>query len=468
MTGPAAVRVLGPLPEWKTEVFEGVRLTSEDRAFVDKLSTTTDNRIQIEELLSGLRVQTRSWVGVVRLPTVEIRIVPKVTGDHIGLVRLLEYASGLGALWRPGGSATLQAEGDSLLELIVLLFVEASERVLRRGLLSGYVEREDDLTMARGRILADRQLLERFGQLDHIVCRFDELEHDIVENRLLAAALQVALPLAVSVGLQRRIARLRGVLEPICDTAQIDLGAARSAITYNRLNAHYETAHQLAWLLLDSLGVDDLLAPGETKSFAFLLNMNLLFERFVARMVERLLSSARHRVTSQSHFRSLVWNVTDQRPYTSIIPDVVVERQGESDCRVAIDAKYKLYDERDFDQGDIYQTFLYAFALGATAQGGVPTSLLLYPATTEEPRRTRLRVRRLAGGAGAEIVGIGLPVSALLKELTGGTGDKPLCGRLAKTIDDALGLADADRQPPVAAAYALPMGIAKRGGTLAN
>ncbi len=152
-----------------------------------------------------------------RLPTIEIRVVPKVTGDQIGLVRLLEYASGVDALIRLSDGATLEASGDSLFELVVLLFVEASERMLRRGLLSGYVEREDDLPIVRGRILGDRQLLKRFGQLDRIICRFDALEHDIVENQLLTAALQVVSPRVTSVGLRRRISRLRGVLEPICE-----------------------------------------------------------------------------------------------------------------------------------------------------------------------------------------------------------------------------------------------------------
>ncbi len=92
-----------------------------------------------------------------------------------------------------------------------------------------------------------------------------------------------------------------------------------------------------------------LFAPGETRSFSFLLNMNQLFERFVTRVVEQVLPAARYRVTSQLSFRSVVWNVSSQRPYTNIIPDVVVERRGASDCRVAIDAKYKLYDERGFD-----------------------------------------------------------------------------------------------------------------------
>ena len=252
MTGPEGVRLLGPLTEWTSEFYHGVALTQEDRAVVEKWSASTDNRLQIEELRRGLRVRTQSWVGVVRLPTVEIRVVPKVTGDQLGLVRLLEYASGVDALIRLSDGATLEASGDSLFELVVLLFVEASERVLRRGLLSGYVEREDDLLIARGRILGDRQLLERFGQLDRIICRFDELEHDVVENQLLTAALQVASPRVTSVGLQRRISRLRGVLEPICDTNQLNLAGARTTMTYNRLNAHYETAHQLVWLLFDA------------------------------------------------------------------------------------------------------------------------------------------------------------------------------------------------------------------------
>ena len=444
MTGPEGVRLLGPLTEWTSEVYHGVALTPQDRTVVEKWSASADDRLQIEELRRGLRIRTRSWVGVVRLPTVEIGVVPKVTGDLLGLVRLLEYASGLDALIRLTDDATLEASGDSLLELVVLLFVEASERVLRRGLLSGYVEREDDLPIVRGRILGDRQLLERFGQLDRIICRFDELEHDVVENQLLTAALQVASSRVTSVGLQRRISRLRGVLEPICDTDQLNLAGARTTMTYNRLNAHYETAHQLGWLLFDALGIDDLFASGEAQAFSFLLNMNQLFERFVTRVVEQVLAAARYRVTSQSPFKSVVWNVSSQRPYTSIIPDVIVERRGESDGRVAIDAKYKLYDERGFDQGDIYQTFLYAFALGATASGGVPTSLLLYPATAEEPRSTRLRIRRLSGGAGAEIVGIGLPVAALLKELTAGAGETPLRDGLATVIDKSFGILGRD------------------------
>lgn len=443
MIGPEGVRLLGPLTEWTGNVYEGVALTPEDRAFVEKLSRSSDERLQIEELRQGLRVRTRSWVGVVRLPTIEIQVVPKVTGDMLGLVQLLEYASGLDSLTRLRDGPTLEASGTNLLELFTLLFVEASERVLRRGLIPGYVEREDDSPVVRGRILADRQMIERFGQLDRIVCRFDELEHDIVENQLLTAALQVVSPRVTCFELQRRISRLRGVLEPICDTDRLNLTSARATVTYNRLNAHYETAHRLGWLLFDALGINDLFAPGETRSFSFLLNMNQLFERFVTRVVEQVLPVAQYRVTSQVPFKSVLWNVSRQRPYASIIPDVIVQRREQPNCRLAIDAKYKLYDERGFDQGDIYQTFLYAFALGATPSNGVPTSLLLYPATVEEPGNTRLRIRRSSDGAGAEIVGIGLPIATLLKELTSESGQTPVRDRLVTVIHESFGNLDA-------------------------
>ena len=48
MTGPEGVRLLGPLTEWTSRVYEGVALTPDDRAVVDKWSASGDDRLQIE------------------------------------------------------------------------------------------------------------------------------------------------------------------------------------------------------------------------------------------------------------------------------------------------------------------------------------------------------------------------------------------------------------------------------------
>ena len=432
------LRVLPTLSEWKEETFGGVTLSSADRTLVKRLRESGEGRVQIDELRDGLRVRARSWVGVIRLETVEIRIVPKLAGDQLGLVRLLEFTSGIEGIWRPEGEATLDVAGDSLLDLVALLFAEATQGVVRRGLMAGYIEREEDLPMVRGRILGDRQVLERFGRLDRIICRFDELEHDVDENRLLAAALRVASRRVETPIVHRKLARLRAVLEPICDPSKLDLKAARSEITYNRLNSHYQQAHALAWLILDALGVDDLLSPGPTRSFAFLLDMNLLFERFVERLVEGILSPRDYRVDYQVAHSSIIWNATTEKPYARVIPDLVVRtREGES-LRLAIDAKYKLYDERRIDASDIYQTFLYAYALGSPVEGRPPVSLLLYPASSAEPMAVHLKVRALLTVTGAEIVAVGIPIPAALEELQSGA-QGPISAGLRSTISEALG-----------------------------
>src|SRR5690606_30813238 len=90
------------------------------------------------------------------------------------------------------GARSLEAEDRSLLDLFILLLCEACDELLRGGLLAGYVEREEDLPVVRGRLLLDRQVRERFGQLDRLICRHDELETDVTENQILAAALRVA------------------------------------------------------------------------------------------------------------------------------------------------------------------------------------------------------------------------------------------------------------------------------------
>jgi len=418
MAGDSAPQLLPALREWEDRTFEGVRLSPEGHLLAARLAGGGEGRLEVTELREGLRVRARSWVGVVRLGGVEIRVVPKLAGDQLGLVRLLELVTGLDGLTRLAGDASLELAGESLLDLVALLFSEACQGVLRRGLLADYVEREEALPMVRGRILADRQVLARFGQLDRIECRFDELEHDVDENRLLAAALRAAHQRVRSAAVRRRLARLRAVFDPICDVLQLDLGSARKDIAYNRLNAHYEQAHGLAWMLLDGLGVDDLLAPGGTRSFAFLLDMNLLFERFVEKLVRRALPD-HYRVRYQAAQGSIIWNATVQRPYARVVPDLLVESRGHPPARLAIDAKYKLYDERRLDPSDIYQTFLYAYALGARPDEGPPTSLILYPSSLEGPQPVRLRIHPLHDRGAAEILGLGISIPTALGEWNG-------------------------------------------------
>ena len=131
----------------------------------------------------------------------------------------------------------------------------------------------------------------------------------------------------------------------------------------------------------------------------------------MAELFERLVGDEMI-VQTQFTMSSIIINTTTQKSYGTIRPDVVLQ-QG--DQRLAIDAKYKKYDERKISAADIYQTFLYAYAF----EHDPPTALIIYPANGSQLQQTDLAIRTIGGLQGANISAIGLPITQILDELEG-------------------------------------------------
>ena len=417
MTAPASIPSAGPvvlsLAEWHTREFTGVpTLTPDDRALLAQVNDS--GRLQIDELRQCLRVRAFAWVGVVRFSGCEIHVRPKLSGDNLGLVELLDYAHGLDMLRRiEGPDFAAKVQDVYLLDLLVLLFVEETERLLQRGLLADYVETEDDLAVLRGRLLADRQVLQRFGRIDRLECRFDEASTDIVENQILAAALAVCAPLVRNFTLRRRVQTLRSILDGACTPpAGMSPASVRANLVYQRLNRYYRDAHQLAWLLLEGLGVHDFHQPGVLRCFAFLLDMNALFERFITRWLTQVLGRSGLTVHSQRQDYSILWNPDEGQAYAAIIPDLLVDA-GRGRAKLPVDAKYKFYDRKDVANSALYQTFLYGFAY-SHADAEQVRALILYPASSSACPIQRVQIRRAGSGRTAgevSVCGVHIPTA---------------------------------------------------------
>ena len=420
MKHTSGYRPVFEIAEWETLQIDGEVLTPSDQRLKEELESGEEGRLLVDELRAGVRVTARSWVGIVRFERFEVRVVPKLAGNNIGLVEMIEFATGLDSLRRSSSARSLHAEGTGLFDLIALLLAEGTELILRGGLLADYVEREDELPVLRGRLLGDQQVLRRFGQVDRLVCRFDEHEQNIAENQLLAAALSRCSTRVTHDSVRRRVRRLLAIFQEACRPDDLDLEGIRNRMTYHRLNEHYRNPHALAWLILDGLGTRDVLVTGETNCFAFLIDMNRLFEMFVFRLVDTLLAGSAMRVHYQRADRSIILNASTGQPYARVVPDILVERSAaDTTARLAIDAKYKLYDERKLSSSDVYQSFLYAYAYGAAGGPALPAALLVYPSSSRSSRAVRLRVRSAQALAAAEILALGLSIPDVLAELTG-------------------------------------------------
>jgi 5-methylcytosine-specific restriction enzyme subunit McrC len=402
-------------------MLKGADLSIRDRILADELMCGPESKMVIEKMEDGVRIKTQHWVGVVRFEGFELRIEPKLAGDQLSLIKMIDFSTGLDALRKNSGARSIGVEGVDLFDLVALLLVEACEEVVREGLFADYVELEDSLPVLRGRLLGDRQILERFGQIDRLVCRFDEQQYDSPENQLLAVALRACGQLAVHGGVRRRAKALQAIFEDVCDPTKLDLRNSRQSISYHRLNEHYRNAHEVARLVLEGLGISDVYAVGKTQCFAFLIDMNTLFERFIYKLIDNLLPRNSYRVDYQYASKSIIREAVSDKPYSRVIPDLLIQPRSKPNVRIALDAKYKIYDEKKISPEDVYQTFMYAFAYGGAAAATNPSAILAYPSSTGVVNELRLRIRSATTPAKAQIIALGIPIPSVLADMEKGT-----------------------------------------------
>lgn len=313
-------------------------------------------------------------VGVIALPTLVLEIRPKVPLRSV--LFLLSYACGL-ARW--DDAQTELADSVELVELIAVLLARSIQHATRRGLLHGYRSEDEALPAPRGRILFDEQLRRRLGQAPPVEVRHDLFTADIVENRLLLAALDIARRLPLRAATTRhalaRAERAFGEVRRVHYTP-----TALSEIRFTRLNAHYRTALALAAVVLRAASVD--LGTGGARASAFLIDMNKVFEQFVRCALRETANLAPKSLPDRSPPLFL-----DETDHVELRPDLCVLAAG----RVTWvgDAKYKLLADGDHRHADLYQLLAYTIALG------LPSGTLIYAA--DGPAHTTDRIVRQSG-----------------------------------------------------------------------
>jgi 5-methylcytosine-specific restriction enzyme subunit McrC len=279
----------------------------------------------------------------VRAGEVEIRIQPKVSTGN--MLFLLSYARD------QTGWKDLVASMDSsrdLVSAVAMGFVHHAEVALQRGVLQGYVRREDALHTVRGRIRTADQLTRHFGLFLPLEVTFDEFTPDIPENRILRTALQrVSTIPRVPLPTVRAARHLAGRLEGV---SLLATGTEIPAVLFTRLNERYRSALVLGGLILSGHALS--FRRGPTSATGFIFDMNKVFEDFVTAALTSAFSGIRVRLEPQrtTHL--------DRLGSIPMRPDLTWY-MNRSPVGVA-DIKYKSLATADLPNADVYQALAYA------------------------------------------------------------------------------------------------------------
>jgi len=255
-------------------------------------------------------------------------------------------------------------EENAILEAIIPGFVHQVRRAVARGVLHGYVTKEEALNMLRGRIRIDEQLRRRYGRLPPIEVAYDDYTPDIEVNRLIKAALARLRRLQIKNGNVR--SSLHSFDVALTEVSSVDYrGLPLPEVAFNRLNAHYEPAVRLAKLILRATSLEA--EHGQVRSSSFLVNMNDVFEDFVVVALREALSLSQHSFPQGAKDKTLT---LDKGQKINLEPDVSWWEGG--NCVFVGDAKYKKTKAGGIVHPDLYQLLAY------TVASDLPAGLLVY------------------------------------------------------------------------------------------
>jgi 5-methylcytosine-specific restriction enzyme subunit McrC len=231
------------------------------------------------------------------------------------------------------------AEAESLTEGAAMLFAAACDRAMRNGILRGYRDRRERLHTVRGRIDFAEQLRASPGRDLPLAVSYQEHDQDILENRLLLAALESVTELPIrSTTTRRTITRLRRTLADVTlqrfDTRRLPV------VTWTRLNQHYRPAVDLARLILTGTEAD--LHAGAIRVPGLVIDMNTVFEDFVRSALRHALDLSEHEFPAGRGAPLPL----DEAQRLMVEPDLSVRFHGR--CRMVGEIKYR-YDTGDGD-----------------------------------------------------------------------------------------------------------------------
>ncbi|MDM0713982.1 McrC family protein [Clostridium perfringens] len=315
-----------------------------------------------------------NYVGYIRLSTVSIEILPKISlNGSVELERkaLLNMLSKCGILKvNYSEISSLKLYKQSLNEILAYLFSKKLQKELRKGVYGEYVYIEENINSLKGSLRVQEQIKNMASHSLKAFCRFEEFSRDNKLNKILSFFVKEVMKNIKN----RETLKLLRISEMILgevDERSITLNEVNN-FSFNRLNKPFEDAFTLGKMIV--LGESALGNLGENKVYSILFKMNEIFEIYIGKLLRELLY--KETVHMQHSKYKLLIKEESNRGVFKLIPDIVIEKNGIE--RVIIDTKWKSVESKFNRHGvkreDLYQMYAYL-----TRYKNARTVILLYP-----------------------------------------------------------------------------------------
>ncbi|WP_457743844.1 McrC family protein [Sulfurimonas sp.] len=313
----------------------------------------------------GKVLQAQNYVGVIQTKDgTTIEILPKIKNVNVEeskkiLISMLKTLKK--SPFKNFNKAQLKSSKMPLLEIFITMFLEELALLVRRGIKSAYIEKEENLHFLKGKLKMAEQIKRNAIHKERFFVEYEEFMSDRAENRLIKATLVFLYKKSKRNINQQRIREFLFVFDDVKRSKNIENDFSK--IVINRQIQKYEQV--LIWVKTFLLNNSFSPYRGNETAFALLFDMNLLFESYVGAYLKK----KGFDLKSQDKGKYLL----EKPSKFALRPDFVINKEKENE--MIADTKYKnISCMQDISQADMYQLYAYGTKYKKTSQ-----LFLIYP-----------------------------------------------------------------------------------------
>ncbi|QNK85272.1 McrC family protein [Aliarcobacter cryaerophilus] len=302
----------------------------------------------------GKVLQAQNYVGVIQTKDgTTIEILPKIKNATTEkskdiLIKMLKTLKN--SPFKNLSVANLKSSKMPLFEIFISMFLEELAKLVRNGIKSDYISKEENLKFLKGKLKISEQIKYNTIHKERFFVQYEEFISNRVENRLIKTTLQFLYNKSKLNKNQQRIREFLFVFDEIEISHNIKTDFSK--IKLNRQMKYYEQV--LLWC--KTFLFENSFSPykGNDIAFALLFDMNLLFESFVYSYLKK--SSNFQDIKSQDRTHYLAYENGIGR--FRLKPDIVI-----NGGKIIADTKWKILSEdKSYNgvlQDDMYQLYAY-------------------------------------------------------------------------------------------------------------
>ena len=338
----------------------------------------------------------QNFVGTIPLDDFQIEILPKIplveNNIEAEKIRFLEILQSIDYFKEKiFSNSKIGITDTSILEIFIYLFIEEVEKILKKGLIYRYIDKNQNLNVFKGKLDINNHIKYNFSHKEKFFMKFGEFSVDSLENIIIKLTIQKLKKISVNSKNKENLNKIGHYFEnvSILENSIENL----KYLTFDRMNDYYKNAIQWAKIFLSNKSssifltnnkeIISVLFPMETIFENYIANklLNIIQEKFYSELLIKIQDS------SCSLFSNISLNNTKiDNNILRIRPDIVIKNKNTKEIFI-LDTKWKILNKLDdkfkISTEDIYQMLAYVKTYNDRNKNNYTCkkAYLIYPAT---------------------------------------------------------------------------------------